>query len=30
MTGHEDGVITWGVTLDAASAELESIFRQVA
>ena len=30
MAGHEDGVITWGETLDAASAELESIFRQVA
>lgn len=30
MAGHEDGVITWGETLDAASAELEALFRQVA
>jgi hypothetical protein len=30
MAGHEDGVITWGETLDAASGELEALFRKVA
>ena len=30
MAGHEDGVITWGETLEAASAELEGLFRKVA
>jgi ribulose-5-phosphate 4-epimerase/fuculose-1-phosphate aldolase len=30
MAGHEDGVITWGESLDAASRELESLFRKVA
>ena len=30
MAGHEDGVITWGETLEAASAELEALFRKVA
>jgi hypothetical protein len=28
MAGHEDGVITWGDTLDEAAAELASLQRQ--
>ena len=30
MAGHEDGVITWGDTLDMAAAELLSIYRRAA
>jgi hypothetical protein len=29
MAGHEDGVITWGETLETASGELEALFRKV-
>ena len=28
MAGHEDGIITWGATLDEAARELESLQRQ--
>jgi hypothetical protein len=28
MAGHEDGIITWGETLEAASGELEVLFRK--
>ncbi|MGD8557968.1 MAG: class II aldolase/adducin family protein [Chromatiales bacterium] len=28
MAGHEDGIITWGETLEAASGELEALFRK--
>lgn len=28
MAGHEDGVITWGETLDDASIELESLYKR--
>ena len=28
MAGHEDGIITWGETLQAATGELEALFRK--